>query len=505
MIRQRCTPNKTTQNETPIFPLEKTSRRLFDGGANEEDATNASPKKTLFKAYRDQSHDDSLNDSILNTPNMCDYSYNNENQYNSPGFKERNLKLADVDKGLEVIGRVLAKDQRITWREHWSFLNEFVDIGSNDGLSKFEKYLQDRLDERMKPPAISALAQRKLQLTPLPVTPVSKISQKLNRLHIEKDQIDDTFSHARASTPSSPNPFHAYLCVEKSCQIYAKRLYKPIGQCPSNIVTVNDVLVGELNRLKSLICSYKHDIRFFGVDFQATHSRFAHIVIASLDNDPEYKKHNVKDTLKSTLELILTSKEKSAQNASKNGINLDDHTKNMAQLICFIKQLLKRLNDSTNLVPPEVLTTETDCADIWRAEEKCECEWANTSNSKVNRSIQRKSQRLSETFDDFCDKLNIKNGEIETDEEDDDAFWVRIIWVSFLDQKVINELLLLFIFSPFQVQTMRTTIARVAKNSTRRPNLQFYNSSMIVTRKSYTITLFLGNFGIAEQKLNDSN
>lgn len=409
-----------------MFVLEKTSRRLFDSSANEEDAANLGSKKTLFRTYRNQSHDDSFNESLISTPNLCGYAIN-DNQYNSPGFKERNLKLADVDKGLEVIGRGLAKDQQVIWREYWSFLDEFIDIGSNEGLSKFEKYLQDRMDGRMKPPPI-ALAHRKLQLAPLPVTPVSKISQKLNRLHIEKDQNDESFNHARASTPSSPSAFHAYLCVEKSCQIYAKRLLKPIAQNPTNIVTVNDVLVGELNRLKSLICSYKHDLRFFGVDFQATHARFAHIVIASLNDDPEYQKHIVKD-LKITLEHILTAKEKSALNSSKNGTNSDDHSKNMAQMICLIKKLLKRLTDSSGLVSPETLTTEMDCADIWRSEEKCDCEWINTSNHKVNRSIQRKTQRLSETlnFNDFCDKLNHKFEVTETDEEDDDTFWVRIL------------------------------------------------------------------------------
>ncbi|XP_055304367.1 ankyrin repeat and LEM domain-containing protein 2 homolog isoform X3 [Sitodiplosis mosellana] len=422
IIRQRCTPSKTPQREvTPTLTIEKTSRRLFDNNVTDDENIAPNAAKMLFRNYRDHSHNDSLNDSmIMATPSLnslSEISFN-ENQYNSPGFRERNLKLADVDKGLEVIGRGLAKDQRVTWREHWAFLDEFIDISSNEGLTKFEMYLQDRLDERMKPPSLASLTQRKFQLTPLPVTPVSKISQKLNKLRIEKDPHDESFNHARASTPSSPNAFHAYLCVEKSCQIYANRLLKPIAQNPTNIVTVNDVLVGELNRLKSLICSYKHDIRFFAVDFQATHSRFAHIVVALLNNDPEYQEHKVSETLQSTLDHILHAKEKSALSASKNGNSQDELAKNTTQLICLIKQLLKRLNDSSNLIPPEVLTTETDCADIWHGEEKCECDWANSPNNKLNRSIKRKN-RLSETFGDFCDRLNIRSEENETDEEDD--------------------------------------------------------------------------------------
>lgn len=423
MIRQRCTPNKAqTNHTTPTLSLEKTSRRLFDTNTNEDDGNLPNSKKTLFKNYRDQSHDDSFNDSIIGTPNLLnDYSYN-ENMYNSPGFKERNLKLADVDKGLEVIGRGLAKDQQVIWREHWSFLDAFIDISSNDGLSKFEKYLSDRLNERMKPPPLT-VAQRKIHLPPLAVTPITKISQKLTKLRIEREH-DDSFLQARASTPTSPNGFHAYLCVEKSCQIYANRLLKPIAQNPTNIVTVNDVLVGELNRLKSLICSYKHDIRFFGVDFEATHSRFAHIVIALMNNDSEYQEHKVGESLKVTLEHILQAKEKSASNANRNGGSQDEFAKNTMQLICLIKHLLGRLNSLSNLIPPEVLTTETDCMDIWQGEEKCDCDWTNTPNNKFNRSIKRKN-RLSETFTEFCDKLNIKNEENGTD-DDDDAFWVRL-------------------------------------------------------------------------------
>lgn len=452
VVRQRGTPNKTAQFDL-LSGIEKTSRRLFDTSGNEDDGISTHSKTILFRNYRDRSLDDSLNESLLGTPalNACnDYSFN-ENQYNSPGFKERNLKLADADKGLEIIGRGLAKgnhlfnyfgltdvlscfcffffneDQRIPWTERWAFLNEYIDISSIDGLTKFENYLQQRFDERMKPPLSLSLsiAQRKLQMATLPVTPISKISQKLTKLNIEKVH-DNSFNQSpRTSTPPSPNAFHAYLCVEKSCQIYANRLLKPIIQNPTNIVQVNDVLVGELNRLKSLICSYKQDLRFFAIDFAATHSRFAHITVALLNNDLEYKQHNDSNTLRNTLTLILETKEKSVLNSSKNGTGQIDHSKNTMQMICFINYLLKRLTAESNLISPEVLTTESDCADVWHAEEKCNCVWINAQSGKTNRNIQRKSLRSNEISPDFCNKLNLKCDENEINDQDDEFYWVR--------------------------------------------------------------------------------
>lgn len=435
LIRQRYTPNKITNGDTPRPVIEKMSRRLFDTNTNDEkndsDVTTPtiniptnmnSAKKNLFRNYRDQSHEDSFNESLItnNMPSNVNDASICESPYSLPGFRERNLKLADVDKGLEVIGRGLAKENNIVWREHWSFLNEFINIGAHEGLTKFERYLQDRLDERMKAPKFKICQPSQPNLA---ATPVSKICNKLTKLNFVKDSTPthDQQQQARSSTPSSPVAFHAYLCVEKSCQIFAKRLLKPIAENPNNIATINDVFHGELTRLKSLICSYKNDIRFFGIDFSATHSRFAHMVIAFLKcSDDE----QILPIFQQTIKQILQTKEKALQNAIRNGMH--DQIKSTSQFICLLEQLLTRLIDASNLIFPEILTTEKECSEIWQNEYKCDCEWANVADAKHNRSIKRKpgnNQRTSGGFADFCAQISGMNMNGD-DEDDDDVFMV---------------------------------------------------------------------------------
>ncbi|XP_037051918.1 ankyrin repeat and LEM domain-containing protein 2 isoform X3 [Bradysia coprophila] len=306
--------------------------------------------------------------------------------FDSPMYAERHVKLSDTEKGLEMIGREIARDQNIKWQEYWSFLGDFVDIGSSDGLNKLENHLRKARDRNA--------ATRMANATPFS-TPISTLCNRLNNLEV--NVVDREWDKSRSKSfiksvkkidlpllpPTVPASFGSpYSCVEKSCQVYSKRLAVSLIYNLDSVISVSDVLQSEVKRLNSLISSYKDDTRFHYVNFQATHSRFAGLIVHYLMSsacDLGKFKTSLAQILESTKKVIsepnLFRKESLFMNVQK---------------ICVINHLLRVLDSDDllngHLIPPEVMTTEQDFSELWQSECKCDCEW---SNEKVSRQQRR--------------------------------------------------------------------------------------------------------------------
>ncbi|XP_034195040.2 ankyrin repeat and LEM domain-containing protein 2 [Osmia lignaria lignaria] len=70
----------------------------------------------------------------------------NDAEYNTTDSPINNLtlRLQDTEKGLERVGRDLAEEYEVSWKEYWPFLNDFADFRTTEGLTKLEKYLEHK-------------------------------------------------------------------------------------------------------------------------------------------------------------------------------------------------------------------------------------------------------------------------------------------------------------------------------------------------------------------------
>lgn len=237
-------------------------------------------KKDLFFTYRDVRVADSpcpfdLSETVdsVNMSMEAGKDHNISLNPQNSSLKERHVKNMDVEKGLEVIGRELAKEQNVEWREYWDFLGDFVDISSDEGLQRFETFLATRVGD-VQPDLMSNLcnALNKIELS------TELMEKKLfSNLHSNGFNGKEKEPQQNSSTP--------YQCIEKSLQVFATRMTKTILNNVDSVVSINDAFNSELKRLKSLICSFKADARFLNIiDFSFVHSRFANLIASNLKN-----------------------------------------------------------------------------------------------------------------------------------------------------------------------------------------------------------------------------
>ncbi|XP_047121211.1 ankyrin repeat and LEM domain-containing protein 2 isoform X2 [Schistocerca piceifrons] len=65
----------------------------------------------------------------------------------SPLALSTTVRLMDTEKGLERIGRTLAHETKVGWKEYWPFLGTFTDFATKEGLDLLEAYMKKRFQE----------------------------------------------------------------------------------------------------------------------------------------------------------------------------------------------------------------------------------------------------------------------------------------------------------------------------------------------------------------------
>ncbi|KAL5276867.1 ANKLE2 family protein [Megaselia abdita] len=330
-------------------------------------------KKDLFFTYRDVRVADSpcpfdMNETVDSVTNLSmeievggDHN-NSMNQHNT-SLKERHVKNMDVEKGLEVIGRELAKEQNVEWREYWDFLGDFIDIASDEGLQRFETYLATRVGD-IQPDLMTNLcsALNKIELS-------TELIEKKLFSNLQSNGFKGREpEHSQSQQQNSSTP---YQCIEKSLQVFATRMTKTILHNVDSVVSINDAFNSELKRLKSLICSFKADARFLNIiDFSFVHSRFANLIASNLKNTKDINATKL-EKIENCFEQIIASRRKSSDKKE--------------QLQCACEFIIRFLQSNDEKILPENMKTEKICLETWQSETKCECVWESGPNRQNSR------------------------------------------------------------------------------------------------------------------------
>lgn len=329
----------------------------------------------FFQEYRDDRHNDSslLDTSLPNANQSFNYIceetssvYDPLSVITSPPVKERLVRITDPDKGVETIGRELAKTQNIGWKEHWKFLDKFVDLSSKDGLEMFEEYLKNR----ESPPNNVSSTKNNADDS------IFALCAGLNTLNLNKEEhgttpkgksINETIKLLQerrtpqldiiANNNHIANP---YLSIEKALQVYAKRTSLNLAHSTTEL---RPILEQEVKKLEKLMLSFINDQRFIAVNLRKSHSRYGHLIYWYLKNDVPFL------SLSKTQKIIKT---------------LEKDT----DLKCVVKSFATDTN-----VNPHSLNTEQACIEAWKQEPECDCSFSETEVSDL-KEMRRKRRKL---------------------------------------------------------------------------------------------------------------
>lgn len=285
---------------------------------------------------------------------------------------------------------------QIKWREYWPFLDCFMDIRSAEGLTRLEQCLRTNAEKRQQTVTSQATSKESIVLlcaalndlnvhleesTPLAKTPPVLMCNPLTGRIVTATQSASTYS--------------AYVCSEKSWQVYARRLTNTIAAAPGNTVNeahISEALLGELRRLTALVLSYQDDSRFGSVDFSHGHSRFGHLIAGYLI---EHHKHTADEAICFFflhLTIFLNVYPICQIETKLRRIELLVEPNSSSR--CVLRTILRHLDDPEKIGQPSARLSEEDARRLWTDEERCSCGWERTK--MTGSAISRKgiSRRL---------------------------------------------------------------------------------------------------------------
>lgn len=338
----------------------------------------------------------------------------------------RRPTLVDQIKGWEKVGRELAQEWKVTWKEYWPFLNIYTDLKTAEGLQFLEDYLRIRFRQASSDSSVASSQavtptldrssepcdhQNGESHVTSPLSPISDLCNSLRACKLNSDvksqlprypmQLASNHQppaqqlvHNNNNNNNTHNgdvnnkrvdemPQHVspHLYMEKSCQVFAKRIADGLLR---NIDNASEFLSSEVQHLICLVSSCRYDFRFSKLDFSLLHSRLGYsIAYKLLLNDPQDIA-----PVKSVLRVIIERKDNlDCSSSDDEEICVTPYSRNTRcnrakrkaieqAVICLSETIclgLENIGSVTEL--PQPVSSEEVCIELWKQGSKCYCSW----------------------------------------------------------------------------------------------------------------------------------
>ncbi|XP_061717091.1 ankyrin repeat and LEM domain-containing protein 2 [Cydia pomonella] len=358
-----------------------------------------------------------------------------------PRLQPPAFRLREITKGLETVGRNLAEEMKVGWKEYWPFLDTFTDLRTPEGLALLENYLKTKYESACSFAYSDSCAQSQspddislsrislgnlgnLSQTPSKqnsvLSPMSELCVAMKTCTISSDrpahwkktdpirqrmcrQPTKALTNGDVASPTPNHPNHSVsqlVCIERTCQVFAKRIADALTfSLTSEPEVAGESLKAEAKYLQHTMYTYMDDERFQNINFALIHSRLAQLAVFML-------KRQTKDTddVNSLAEFLVKlrcpnddifssdDEHKSARGPSRLKMShvLDNHIR------CLAGFISEELTESEATKGPSV--SESECAELWGKASKCRCDWKIENferNSKKNASFRKNRSILS--------------------------------------------------------------------------------------------------------------
>uniref|UniRef100_A0A1B6BZT8 Uncharacterized protein n=1 Tax=Clastoptera arizonana TaxID=38151 RepID=A0A1B6BZT8_9HEMI len=328
----------------------------------------------------------------------------------NPGSPTCHSPLKDPERGWEKIGRELAHEWHVTWKEYWPFLNSYTDFKTSEGLQLLEDYLNIRFKEacqEVSPKNISPNKSHEESNETNPLSPMSELCLALKACKLNCSGKVLPSNPFRAPVPPPPprsvglpslpidgeikinnaenhhNIVSSYQFMDKYCQTFAVRISDSLQR---NIDSGSEFFNKEIQQFCNVISSCISNNHFSTPDFSKLHSRLGYCVAQKLFELEDYEisaitKNINQNIIKksdgdySSSDEETTFREFYRRRGASHPMKVNKKLVNQAT-ICISKAILnsveelKSCNDISNLE-----NTEEQCKELWSKRESCLCNW----------------------------------------------------------------------------------------------------------------------------------